>query len=164
MKTCKTCLKNLPLSLFYKHRAMKDGLLNFCIDCVKIRVKKHRKQNLEKIRKYDRLRGRTAKRKLLATEVYKKTKKQCHLRSHEWRKRNPIKTRAHAKVARAIKKGLLHKGCCEVCSNKMVEAHHADYNKPLNVAWLCKKHHSEKHRKYKDATNETLLAVQSHRR
>jgi len=34
---------------------------------------------------------------------------------------------------------------CEVCGEENSEAHHLDYNDPLNVLWLCKKHHREWH-------------------
>ena len=42
-----------------------------------------------------------------------------------------------------------HSGICEVCKSKeIVEAHHEDYNKPLEVLLLCKpchvKYHSHK--------------------
>lgn len=150
MKTCKKCLKELPLSLFYKHKAMKDGLLSFCIECVKSRVKAHRDVNLEQIKRYDRLRGKTEKRKLRNREYAKKHVKEHAKRIYEWRKRNLMKARAHCKVARAIRKGILNKQCCEVCSNENVEAHHPNYNEPLNVVWLCKQHHAELHRKYND--------------
>lgn len=145
MKTCKKCLKELPLSLFYKHKAMKDGLLNFCTDCVKSRVKVHRQTNLEQIRKYDRVRGKTEERKQKAKGYVKKNKEQAVKIRNEWRKRNLIKTRAHVKVARAVRKGILSKKCCEVCSHEKVEAHHPNYNEPLNVMWLCTKHHAELH-------------------
>lgn len=31
---------------------------------------------------------------------------------------------------------------CVFCGKKETEAHHFDYNKPLNVYWMCKKCHS----------------------
>lgn len=46
-----------------------------------------------------------------------------------------------------IRKGDLIKLPCEVCgTNEKVEAHHDDYSKPLDVRWLCRKHHQEHHR------------------
>lgn len=56
---------------------------------------------------------------------------------------------ARWQTARAIRSGKLIKGICEVCKTKKVEAHHDDYYKPLEVRWLCKKHHRQYHQKAK---------------
>ena len=54
--------------------------------------------------------------------------------------------RAHHLVEKAVLKGVLVRQPCEVCgTTENVEAHHDDYNKPLAVRWLCKKHHHEWH-------------------
>lgn len=45
-----------------------------------------------------------------------------------------------------IKRGAIKKGPCIVCgTEKNLEAHHEDYDKPLEVIWYCRKHHIEKH-------------------
>lgn len=41
----------------------------------------------------------------------------------------------------AIRRGEIKILPCEVCGAKEVEGHHKDYDKPLKVVWLCKKHH-----------------------
>ena len=40
MKKCFKCNIEKPIDFFYKHKAMKDGRLNKCIECTKIDVKK----------------------------------------------------------------------------------------------------------------------------
>jgi hypothetical protein len=54
---------------------------------------------------------------------------------------NKEKIRAKWKVAYALKTGKIVKNPCEVCGKTRVEAHHDDYAEPLNVRWLCHKHH-----------------------
>lgn len=53
--------------------------------------------------------------------------------------------RARAKVGHAIRDRRLVPLPCEICGDEMSEAHHNDYNKPLEVSWLCYKHHKEIH-------------------
>ena len=53
--------------------------------------------------------------------------------------------RAHQEVQKAIKHGRLERQPCRVCGNTKVQAHHADYSKPLDVEWLCSKHHRAVH-------------------
>lgn len=54
-------------------------------------------------------------------------------------------------VASALKDGRLVKVACQRCEvdapqRYAVEAHHEDYGRPLDVAWLCRKHHRARHR------------------
>lgn len=63
--------------------------------------------------------------------------------NRRWAKRNPEKREAHKQVMYALRRGQLNKMPCEVCGQTKVEAHHENYSIPLNVVWLCKKHHVE---------------------
>jgi transcriptional regulator with XRE-family HTH domain len=56
------------------------------------------------------------------------------------------KNRARYLVNRAIKNRRLTRQPCEVCGEVGAEAHHEDYSKPLDVVWLCRPHHGERHR------------------
>lgn len=57
------------------------------------------------------------------------------------------KQRARMDFYCARKKGLITRKPCEVCgSSKKINAHHEDYSKPLEVIWLCSRHHGERHR------------------
>lgn len=64
-----------------------------------------------------------------------------------WRDKNKHKRQAHALVKRAIEKGVLMRPDeCERCGTvALIQAHHSDYTKPLDVDWLCSKCHSAEH-------------------
>lgn len=57
-------------------------------------------------------------------------------------------TRARNLVAAAIARGELRRGVCEQdgpdCFGRIV-AHHDDYLRPLEVRWLCGRHHGRHH-------------------
>jgi hypothetical protein len=68
---------------------------------------------------------------------------------------NSKKKRVQHIVEKAIKKGvLINPNKCESCKlNKVfsdgrsgIHAHHCDYNKPLDVMWLCQKCHHNWHK------------------
>jgi len=138
MKNCFKCEKHLPLSEFYKHKQMKDGYLNKCKKCAKNDALNHRGKNLNKIRAYDRKRGSRQ------TPEYQR----------DYRNRYPNKCKAHQKINNEVRNGNLFPMPCEVCfSTHDLHAHHDDYLKPLNIRWLCSKHHSQWHRDYGEAKN-----------
>ena len=60
-----------------------------------------------------------------------------------WRENNREKIKAHRAVNKNIKLGLLErKITCDRCGNKgKLEAHHDDYNKPLEIVFLCRPCH-----------------------
>jgi len=66
---------------------------------------------------------------------------------------NLYKEKARRKARAEIKSGRLIRGDCEVCGCKKVDAHHDDYDKPIDVRWLCRKHHLELHRNLKQGAN-----------
>ena len=66
-----------------------------------------------------------------------------------WAARNPLARWAHRATRSAIKQGLLERDVCQVCGVEEVDGHHPDHTKPLEVVWLCRKHHKAEHRRAK---------------
>ena len=58
---------------------------------------------------------------------------------------------AHVYVGTALKRGKLQRKPCEVCGDTKVEGHHDDYDKRLEVRWLCHAHHLVHHRSTRNA-------------
>lgn len=138
-KKCFKCKTVQPLSEFYKHSAMADGHLNKCKTCTKKDAGIHRVKNLETIRAYDRERGKLAHRIALRTAV-----------NRAWRAADSRRQKAHNAVSRAIINGKLIKSNCEKCGSEKSVAHHEDYDKPLQVIWLCQICHKQRHKELKE--------------
>lgn len=63
------------------------------------------------------------------------------------RDRHKEKNKARDKLRYYLGTGKVVKSPCELCGNNRSQGHHHDYSKPLDVRWLCAKHHMEIHRK-----------------
>lgn len=138
-KECFKCKTVKPLTEFYKHSRMADGHLNKCKECTKNDVSKHRDQNLEKIRAYDRERGKLPERIKANVEI-----------NRAWRAEDKRRHVAHSIVARSIRSGSLVRQPCIRCGAEKSVAHHEDYDKPLEVMWLCQPCHKQRHKELKE--------------
>ena len=134
-KECFKCHAVKPLSEFYKHAMMADGHLNKCKECTKNDANKHRSENLEKIRAYDRARGKIPERIKANTEI-----------NRAWRAEDKRRSKAHSAVSHAIRSGDLVRLPCVRCGEQKSVAHHEDYDKPLDVVWLCQPCHKQRHK------------------
>ena len=63
---------------------------------------------------------------------------------------NPERKKCYYAYEHALRSGKLVRLPCEVCGNKKSEGHHESYSKPLDVKWLCRKHHYEEHKKLRN--------------
>lgn len=138
MKKCFKCNETKPLSGFYKHKGMRDGRLNKCKECTKRDSTKHRWENIEEVRSYDRSRG---------------SRQSCEY-AKGYRTRYPKKYAARTALNNAVRAGVIIPLPCEVCgSTYSVHGHHDDYSKQLNVRWLCAAHHKQWHEENGEGLN-----------
>jgi hypothetical protein len=70
-----------------------------------------------------------------------------------WRERHPKQARAYTLLHAAVRRGKIARPeCCEYCGRNSLEergapleGHHEDYNRPLDVIWLCDACHDAIH-------------------
>jgi len=134
-KECFKCKTVMPLEMFYKHSKMADGHVNKCKECNKNDVTANRNKNIEKIRAYDRTRSKEPERIKANTEI-----------TRAWRAEDSRRNVAHSRVSRAVRNGTLVRQPCCRCGEEKSVAHHEDYDKPLDVMWLCQPCHKQRHK------------------
>ncbi len=132
MKRCFKCGKDKPVEDFYVHPQMADGRLNKCKECAKKDTSDRVRSMPDGGREYEKARNQNPKRRA-ARSVY-------HRRNCA---KYPERRKARVMVGNAIRDGRLKRLPCEVCGDPKSEAHHPDYSKPLDVRWLCLRHHRE---------------------
>lgn len=124
MKVCATCREEKSADDFSANPAQRDGRRVSCRACDGARVKRWVKEHPE--RKYQKER--------------------------EHQKRHPEKARARWRLQAAVREGRIAKPLtCERClstfeERRSIQGHHHDYDKPLEVEWLCRKCHAIRHR------------------
>ena len=136
-KMCFKCGKTKSVDGFYVHPEMSDGHLGKCKECARRDVIEHRNLNIERIRAYDRERGKLPRRVKANTA-----------RNKVRRRENPQQYKAQGAVSNAVRDGRLEKPeKCQSCGARTrLCGHHADYSQPLQVAWLCYVCHKSEHK------------------
>lgn len=163
-KVCLKCNKSLLLSAFGVRKTASDGLRGTCKLCRSKEDKEWRANNKEKYNTY--INAHYAKNKVhnreLRRKAYIKSKGKRLEKIKAWNAANPVKcektrlkyiednlpkVQVMHQTNRAIRDGKLIKiNKCVVCKKSPADKHHCDYNKPLDVMWLCRKHHKAWHK------------------
>ncbi len=115
--------------------------MNKCKECTKGDSKK----TYEKIQSIPELAIRERKRQRI-----KENKRRIEGRTKKYKKqlrRSP----ASDILARAIRLKQIEKKPCEICGKTRAQGHHEDYSKPLDVVWLCIRHHNDRHIHLRDS-------------
>ena len=154
-KICIGCGAEKTLTEFKKRVGRKDGRGGRCKACCNAakkayaRTARGRAACLAASRKYENSEKGKASRK---EYIQKGRGREVYLqKARTYYKKNPDKYQIYAAVKEAKKTGVLIPQPCEVCgTNDNIDAHHDDYSKPLEVRWLCKKHHSALHMERRD--------------
>lgn len=150
MKKCFKCLIEKPLSDFYKHSQMKDGYVNKCKECNKKDVQSNYRENIDYYKDYEKSRANLPHR-VKARKEYAKTEKGKIAYAKGKKKyiiNNKKIRRCHNIANNALRDGKIQKKTsCEVCGDtkKRLHKHHCDYNKPLDVIFMCPQCHVNWH-------------------
>ncbi len=129
--TCRKCHRVLPNESFSKSKLLKSDGSGYCRECCALTQRANGPQR----RASDRIRRRLGLAKPSPKPL-------------------GYKEPAHKKRARKIVRTNLASGnivkpaCCQSCgaAGVRLDAHHADYSKPLDIEWLCCACHGGRHR------------------
>ena len=133
-KTCFVCRESKPVEQFYRHPQMADGRLGKCKECTKKHVRANYSEKREQYSRYDKERQQNPTRR---------AKKIAYAKAHK--ARHPDRAKARQALHNAVRDGKIKRQpCCYCGASKRVQAHHADYSKPLEVTWACFKCHRER--------------------
>lgn len=125
----------------------------------------HKKQRLAYLKKNkDRIAKQLKEYRLSHREEIKKMWKDYYSSNSDkvkatvkkWRRENKARKKfndnkftekkyARDVLRRAVFNGKIIKKPCKECGDEFTHGHHNDYSKPLDVIWLCPRHHADLH-------------------
>lgn len=150
-KKCGRCQEVKSVSQFNLRRNHgRDRFAGYCRPCQAIRYQEwiadNHSHKIESMRKW------SAQNREHIKEYDSHYKKLPHVVQRTYRRvrqdpKYELKITARRAVAKALASGDLKRQPCK-CGNPRSEAHHPDYNKPLEVVWLCRGCHRAEHRIY----------------
>lgn len=177
MRNCTICKEEKPFTEFRRNARFSTGYEAQCKECRKkkeaIRAsdpkshkiilegrKRYRERNRERIREQDReaymknpdkfrAKARISQKKYFQTE---KGRLKYKLENLKLRERYPEKARARSLLSNAVCEGrIIRPDKCSLCFSRdgVIQGHHHDYSKPLDVIWVCKSCHILVHKRIK---------------
>lgn len=156
-KVCENCLVEKNLDRFYKYKSGSPARL--CKDCKNAESKTNYYANIDRRKETSRAWLESDRGKSI-TAAYRKSErgKAAFKRGADaYAKRYPVKNAAQTMLGNAVQAGKIKRLPCEVCGADKAHGHHDDYSKPLDVRWLCRKHHVDWHRHNKAKSPDDIL-------
>lgn len=176
MKKCTGCGVEKEVTSFARRKDRKEGYRTRCNDC----INEKRRERFENLEKYKQKREREKKyynsHREKLNEAQKKyyenlteekkqklaEKKRIYFRNSQEQKKKKYeylrniydkkKIYANIQIYEALQSGKIIKPSrCQICGKeKTLDGHHHDYDKPLDVIWVCRKCHMKIHKSYEE--------------
>jgi len=143
MKQCSKCLKELPEDAFYRGHGQ-------CKECCSLITRRYYVAHKAEIVAYKRHYHATHREEDIArSRRYRKAHyAETRVSIWRWNREHPEAVQAHTKFKYALRAGKLTKPLfCTLCldGEHVLDAHHEDYSKALDVVWLCRVCHTRLH-------------------
>lgn len=170
-RKCKKCQETKNIEYFTKDKRNSCGRGYECYECHRLRNREYSKRmpdevynrkllkrseygknNREKInaRLREKARENPEKIKEKAKKYRESHKMEMRQYADKWREKNWKKVLAQSVVQDHVNRGnLTRPEKCPICKSEdyRIEAHHYDYDKPLEIMWLCQKCHLSLHQR-----------------
>jgi protein-arginine kinase activator protein McsA len=155
MKQCINCRQSKVIDDFYRNPNTGDGYNTVCKECNKEYQRQLQRHSPE---------VRAARKKYFARfNSTPEGKEKIALRRKSYRAKYPDKYRATNAVNNALRDGKIERpDACQLCGNDAhLHAHHHDYDKPLEIVWVCARCHMRHHHALEDHAIEIPREGQS---
>lgn len=138
-RRCTKCGESKPPTEFYSNGVGKPPRPE-CKACNRARRAQYRDENREKLRE-------SSRRYYVEYQASGAHREQSRAWRARNRERSRVMARAHMQVWRAVQRGEIDKPlACALCAaGGPLHAHHEDYDRPLDVIWLCRPCHMQHH-------------------
>lgn len=148
-KVCRSCGRTRRSSEFYAHPYTADRLQADCKECHREKVRANRAAKADQYRAYEQSRAHLPHR-IAARAEYAKTdagKSAGNRAKRKWSQANAVRRAAQVILGNAVRDGKVvpWPACAMPECNKRPVGHHPDYDRPLEVVWLCQEHHKQAH-------------------
>ena len=160
MKRCSKCAIEKKEDCFWVRNNRKSGVNSECKECAKKRRTNKYKENIKESRVKRKIYYEKNREKLCKSQI-ESQKGNTRYRKYQNKylidkvKSGDKKFIARRIIFMALKAKMIERPefCSSCMKEEKLEGHHPDYNKPLEVIWLCVPCHRDLHKKLRGEKN-----------